>query len=369
MRGPQGLRGLLIGGSQALNVIYPVSCMTEGISITHICCSKKRFNNLRLQNRRIHFVDKKNLFKVISSDEIDWVAIAVPPKYQPPLAIHSLRSGKHIFCEKPLSLSTHSLLEIFSAASKFDRVVGVNLGFRFLEPFKQFSSILQEVGLDRAMLVTVDWMTSGRISPSLTYNWKNNASEGGGALSIMGIHVLDYLHWMCGELTALSARKFSVIKDRPLARRKSSPRKPVTADDFVQLTGVIAGRIPFASRICTVATGSLGHSMKVHYPEGVLELSNNAYDDTFDNFSIKSNQLRGFRWDLKPGLIYDRAPKNPGGGATGGRIATTFEALSEFISAVKEKREYSIPKSDIITVHQSLCKLVVTEAGSAASEL
>ncbi|RLD03804.1 MAG: gfo/Idh/MocA family oxidoreductase, partial [Chloroflexota bacterium] len=56
--------------------------------------------------------------KVIEREDIDIVDICAPPNLHAPIAIAAAKAGKHIFCEKPISLTSDEALEMYEAAKK-----------------------------------------------------------------------------------------------------------------------------------------------------------------------------------------------------------------------------------------------------------
>jgi hypothetical protein len=55
-----------------------------------------------------------------SGDDLDWVIIASPNEFHYEQAKHYLEKGINVFCEKPGTLSTHSLLELISLSELKD---------------------------------------------------------------------------------------------------------------------------------------------------------------------------------------------------------------------------------------------------------
>ena len=69
--------------------------------------------------------------EVLADPDIDLIDITLPPNMHAETAIKSLRAGKHVFCEKPMSLTTEDCQQMFSAATsnKMQLYVGHVLPF------------------------------------------------------------------------------------------------------------------------------------------------------------------------------------------------------------------------------------------------
>ncbi len=68
--------------------------------------------------------------KVIERDDIDIIDISTPPNLHYPIALVAAKAGKHIFCEKPISLTSDEALEMYEAADKAGVVHYLNHNYR-----------------------------------------------------------------------------------------------------------------------------------------------------------------------------------------------------------------------------------------------
>jgi len=68
---------------------------------------------------------------IINDASIDAVVIATPVVTHKDLAIQAMRSGKHVFIEKPMTESTASAIEIVEEAKKLNKIVAVGHIFQF----------------------------------------------------------------------------------------------------------------------------------------------------------------------------------------------------------------------------------------------
>lgn len=63
--------------------------------------------------------------RILDRDDIDVVLIATPDHWHTKIAVEALQAGKHVFCEKPLTLTLEENLLVRKAAEKYDRVFQV----------------------------------------------------------------------------------------------------------------------------------------------------------------------------------------------------------------------------------------------------
>ena len=59
---------------------------------------------------------------VLDDPKVDFVTLAVPNELHKPLAIEAMAAGKHVISEKPVTLSSTDLQEIFDASAKYGRL-------------------------------------------------------------------------------------------------------------------------------------------------------------------------------------------------------------------------------------------------------
>ena len=60
--------------------------------------------------------------QVLQDERVDFVTLAVPNELHKPLAIEAMKAGKHVISEKPVTLSSSDLQEIFDASAKYGRL-------------------------------------------------------------------------------------------------------------------------------------------------------------------------------------------------------------------------------------------------------
>ncbi len=65
----------------------------------------------------------EDLDQLVADPDLDMIDICLPPALHAPAAIKALKHGKHVFCEKPMSLSTADCRRMVAAAEKSDRLI------------------------------------------------------------------------------------------------------------------------------------------------------------------------------------------------------------------------------------------------------
>src|SRR5687768_9319576 len=135
--------------------------------------------------------------------QVDAAIIATPPKFHAPVARQLLEAGIDIMCEKPLASSAAEARELVDTADRHGRILAVGLVTRFhpnnallREPVDDdFLGELTHVAVEFG--APLDWpmATDAYYRPSMT---------AGGVLYDAGVHFIDRMAWLFGDLTDIS---------------------------------------------------------------------------------------------------------------------------------------------------------------------
>ena len=85
-----------------------------------------------LNKERLKFAEEKGLIAysskeaLLNDSEIDIVLIATSNEVHKDLSIEAMKCGKHVICEKPVTLSSEELEEIMEASEKYKKVFTID---------------------------------------------------------------------------------------------------------------------------------------------------------------------------------------------------------------------------------------------------
>ncbi|NDH65260.1 MAG: gfo/Idh/MocA family oxidoreductase [Microbacteriaceae bacterium] len=143
---------------------------------------------------------------LVADPNIDIISIATPNSLHHPIAVAALKAGKHVFCEKPLSITAEQAQEMVAAASANNRILEVAFNYRRRQDIGMAQNLVASGKLGRVYHSRVSWKRRAGI-PGLK-SWFTSAElAGGGAAIDLGPHIVDSLLYMLGEpkVTAVSA--------------------------------------------------------------------------------------------------------------------------------------------------------------------
>jgi UDP-N-acetyl-2-amino-2-deoxyglucuronate dehydrogenase len=143
---------------------------------------------------------------------MDLVIIGSPSGLHAEQGIAAARSGLHVLTEKPIEISTVRVDALIAAAKKSNVHLGVIFQDRTKPHIRQLKSWLDQGLLGKVLFVdaSVKWYRP----PEYYANsrWRGTlALDGGGALINQGVHTIDLLLWLLGDVVRVQARTAALL--------------------------------------------------------------------------------------------------------------------------------------------------------------
>jgi predicted dehydrogenase len=136
---------------------------------------------------------------LINASDIDAVVISTPPPTHEPLALAALNAGKHVLVEKPMAASAEACQRMIEAARTAGRILAVGFNHRYFKATKLVRDFVRSGALGRLTHVRA---YAGHMGlAEFKAPWMHDRQiMGGGALMDNGIHVLDLVRYVMGDL-------------------------------------------------------------------------------------------------------------------------------------------------------------------------
>ncbi len=144
-----------------------------------------------------------NWEKLILAKDIDVIAIATPPIFQPTIALKALSSGKHVFAEKPIAATLCDAEELVKAAEASRLANVVDFLFPELMVFAKAKELISQGAIGEPMHIKADWIFWSHDHRTQATTWRTDAKPGGGALSHFGSHMIYYMQWFFGPIASV----------------------------------------------------------------------------------------------------------------------------------------------------------------------
>jgi len=158
---------------------------------------------------------------------LDGVVIATPSALHADQSIAALERGAAVFCQKPLGRTAAEAGAIVDAARAADRLLAVDLSYRFTEGMARIRERLQAGELGRVF--AVDLTFHNAYGPDKPWFY-DPALSGGGCVMDLGVHLVDLALWALDFPQVTEASSHLSSGGMPLAER------PGQVEDFAVAT-------------------------------------------------------------------------------------------------------------------------------------
>lgn len=161
--------------------------------------------NLAVDNEDVDFSKfnfYNNLERMLASEKLDYVDLCLPTYLHAPLAIKAMELGTHVFCEKPMAISTEACTAMIEASQKYNRQLMIGQTLRF---FPSYQYLKETMDTDRYGNVVSASFFRGGGTPKWSWdNWLLQKDKSGGCLLDQHIHDVDTINWLFGKPEAVS---------------------------------------------------------------------------------------------------------------------------------------------------------------------
>lgn len=193
--------------------------------------------------------------RLIDQKDIDAILVATPDHSHAICTMAALKSGRHVYCEKPLSHTVSEARAVREEAKKRKLVTQMGTQIHSLDNYRRVVEILQSgaIGPVREVHVSIDvvYTANGRpkeapVPANLDWDlwvgpvemrpyspeyaprsWRNYWAFGGGTLSDFGCHYIDLAYWSLGIRVPIS-----VSTEGPAVNEEGTPEWMIARYDF-----------------------------------------------------------------------------------------------------------------------------------------
>ena len=140
----------------------------------------------------------------LEDDQVEAVLLLTPPSIHKEQIFQAAKAGKHIFCEKPLSMNVAETKEILQICKQENVKLLVGYQMRFDGKYSKIKELISKKLLGNLIGGHGLHFANAFEWPSIT-KFQEDSSRGGGALFEM-MHFVDLSTWFFGKAISLQAR-------------------------------------------------------------------------------------------------------------------------------------------------------------------
>ncbi|KAE9627272.1 Gfo/Idh/MocA family protein [Parasedimentitalea maritima] len=155
---------------------------------------------------------------LVNDPSVDIVSVTTPNHLHHEMVLAAIAAGKHVYCEKPLSLTLEAAQEMADAATKAG--VKTMVGYNYIKnPAFTHAQQLIADGAIGDIVHFRGWVDEDyQADPKQPWTWRAKIADAGlGALGDLGCHLVSMAYGIVGPIDSLIADMQTVHKTRPLA--------------------------------------------------------------------------------------------------------------------------------------------------------
>jgi predicted dehydrogenase len=178
-----------------------------------------------------------SLDEMLADGDIDVVHLATPNHLHYPHAKAALLAGKHVVCEKPLSMTAAESAELVELAAEKKLVNAINFNIRMYPLAQQARSMVQSGALGDIFILHGSYLQDWLLFPT-DWNWRLEPGLGGTlrAVGDIGSHWLDLLTFITGlrvEEVYADFKTFHPVRKKPAKPLETFTGKILTPEDYI----------------------------------------------------------------------------------------------------------------------------------------
>jgi predicted dehydrogenase len=139
--------------------------------------------------------------KMLASERMDAVSLALPPVLNPEVAETALAAGCHVIAEKPIAASLGDGARMAGWADVYGRIVMIAENYRYLASYQRAREMIAQGVIGQPQ--TVRWSLYQYLGPDNPYYqtaWRQHPEHPGGYLSDGGVHHVAVLRTLLGDV-------------------------------------------------------------------------------------------------------------------------------------------------------------------------
>ncbi|MBR4949884.1 MAG: Gfo/Idh/MocA family oxidoreductase [Clostridia bacterium] len=151
---------------------------------------------------------------LLADPDVDVVSICTPSGMHGEMCIQAAKAGKHILCEKPMEITKEKLDRVIEEVEKYPVKMGCVFQRRADPKFAVVKEAIDSGRFGKVILADAYLKYYRNQKYYDSGEWRATWElDGGGALMNQGVHGIDLLQWMAGEVESVFARCETQVRD------------------------------------------------------------------------------------------------------------------------------------------------------------
>ncbi len=177
--------------------------------------------------------------ELVHDDEIEVVHVCAPNNLHFEMAKEALEAGKHVVCEKPLTVSIEQAEELVKLAAQKKRVNTVHFNIRYYPLMQHLHELVAKGELGSIFSIHGSYLQDWLFYPT-DYNWRLEQSQAGSSRAVadIGSHWLDLVEFVSGvqvEEVLADFQTFHTTRKRPKGPVETFAGKMRGPEDYTEI--------------------------------------------------------------------------------------------------------------------------------------
>jgi predicted dehydrogenase len=142
--------------------------------------------------------------ELIARPDVDAIAVTSPDYCHEEHAVAALAAGKHVFCEKPMTITIEGCDRVLDAWRQAGTRLMVGFNMRYMNIFRVMKEIIEPGAIGEIRAAWVRHFV-GMGSDFYYHDWHATRQNATSLLLQKGSHDLDMIHWLTGRYTRRTA--------------------------------------------------------------------------------------------------------------------------------------------------------------------
>jgi predicted dehydrogenase len=155
-------------------------------------------------------LDRANVYQdyrdLLARDDVDVVDLALPPSMNAEVAQAAAEAGIDVICEKPLAPTLEAARALAALPARYGVKVLVAENFRYENAVAHARRLIDSGVFGRPFMISYQWMQPVPPDDEIAARpWRQNPTHAGGFLPDHGVHMIDVVRYLMGEVAAVQA--------------------------------------------------------------------------------------------------------------------------------------------------------------------
>ncbi len=147
--------------------------------------------------------------ELLTDKDIQAIYVATPVYLHAEKVIEAAKHGKHVLCEKPMALTLQDCKEMMAACRANNVHLAMGFMLRFHPHHLKAKELIDSGAIGQIVKARVQW---NFMFPPQEGVWSHDpALSGGGSLMDVGVHGIDLLRFLVGDIEEVSALSSNVV--------------------------------------------------------------------------------------------------------------------------------------------------------------